>query len=387
MRTLNQQIRKEESIHASLSKALSNKEDQLAALQKSLEALCGPASAQPCKPLQATPGRLAIPEQPPGTCLSAGAAINRNRQQDRDLECQPASHRAGAPSIAAQAPYVATLATQQQPRPTISLLDGSGAPDAHNRGRQLRLPLSRVTQHRQTGVKSSNEPPQPVALGAIRETGASHSRPQQDSWPEPVFSNPSAGLQQRQPAKGQEALRDSPKASTAPAWTYSRAEAASQQQRISSRQPSEPNHPAIPPLLEPAPYIVEEPDSPTQEPVGRSWGVAAKQQEAMPSCLITETTITRTITPGRATMRSQCAWTVREMPQAGEQPKRQMHVTGSHGRGRGGRGKGSARKALKRILDPADEETQALYDPVAAAQRYKRAQLQAEDEVMLSDLW
>ena len=317
-------------------------EDQLADLQKSLEALCGPASAQPCKPLQATPGRLAIPEQPPGTCLSAGAAINRNRQQDRDLECQPASHRAGAPSIAAQAPCVATLATQQQPRPTISLLDGSGAPDAHNRGRQLRLPLSRVTQHRQTGVKSSNEPPQPVALGAIRETGASHSRPQQDSWPEPVFSNPSAGLQQRQPAKGQEALRDSPKASTAPAWTSSRAEAgvhkpvhkpseqdeqslmqepagiagrragradavcatrssapaASQQQRISSRQPSEPNHPAIPPLLEPAPYIVEEPDSPTQEPVGRSWGVAAKQQEAMPSCLITETTITRSAIEG-----------------------------------------------------------------------------------------
>lgn len=28
-------------------------------------------------------------------------------------------------------------------------------------------------------------------------------------------------------------------------------------------------------------------------------------------------------------MRSQCAWTVREMPQAGEQPKRQMHVTGA----------------------------------------------------------
>ena len=58
---------------------------------------------------------------------------------------------------------------------------------------------------------------------------------------------------------------------------------------------------------------------------------------------------------------------------------------GSHGRGRGGRGKGSG-KALKRVLDPADEETQALYDPVAAAQRYKRAQLQAEDEVMLPDL-
>ena len=42
---------------------------------------------------------------------------------------------------------------------------------------------------------------------------------------------------------------------------------------------------------------------------------------------------------------------------------------------------------LKRVLDPADEETQALYDPVVAAQCYKRAQIQAEDEVMLSDLW
>ena len=42
---------------------------------------------------------------------------------------------------------------------------------------------------------------------------------------------------------------------------------------------------------------------------------------------------------------------------------------------------------LKRVLDPADEETQALYDPMAAAQRYQKAQLQAEDEVMLSGLW
>ena len=302
-------------------------EDELAALQKSLKALCGPALAQPSKPLQATPGRLAIPEQPPDTCLSAGAATNRKRQQDKNLECRPLPYSAGAPSSTAQAPRTVTPATLQQPRPTISLLNGSGAPDSNNRGRQLRLPLSRVTQHPPTGVKSSNEPPQ---TRAIRGTGASHSRLQQDSWPGPVFSNPSAGLQQRQPAKGQ---MDSLKNATSPVWTDSSAQAgvhkplehlglslmqesagtagrragtgdavyatrssapaASQQQTPASRQPSEPDHPAMPPLLEPAPYIVEEPDSPTQEPVGRSWGVAAKQQKAMPSCLITETTITR----------------------------------------------------------------------------------------------
>ena len=316
-----------------ISATMHLQEDKLAALQKSLEALCGPVPAQPSKPLQATPGRLAIPEQPSGTCLSAGAATDRNRQRDKNMECQPAPVRAGAPATTAQAPRMPALATLQQPRPTMSLLNSSGAPDSANRGRQLRLPLSRVAQHRPTGIESSNELPHPTALGTMRGTGASHSRPQQDSWAGPVFSDPSARLQQRQPAKGQEALMDSLKNARSPVWTDSRAQAgvhkpaehlgqslmqgpagtagrragradavgiirssapaASKQQNPVFRQPNEPDHPAIPPLLEPAPYIVEEPDSPAQEPGARSWSAAAKEQKAMPSCLITETTITR----------------------------------------------------------------------------------------------
>ena len=311
-------------------------EDELAALQKSLQALCGPAPAQLSKQLQAAPGRRALPEQPPDTCLSGGAAIARNRQQDEDIECQPAQDSVGRPT--AQAPCMAAPAKLQQPRPTMSLLNSSGAADSHDRGRQRRMSLSRVTQPRPTGVRSSNEPPKTIALGAIRESGASHSRLQQTSWPRPVFSNSSVVQIEHQSAKGQEALTDTLKNPTSPVWTESSAQAgvhkppehlrqsrmqepartagrlagradaicvsrpsapaASRQQVTLSRQPSEPDHPAIPPLLEPAPYIVEEPDSPTQEPADRTWGAAAEQQKAMPSCLITETTITRSAMEG-----------------------------------------------------------------------------------------
>ena len=310
-------------------------EDELTALQESLKALSAPAPApaQPSKQPQATPGRLAIPEQPPSTCLSAGAAIDRNRQEYRNADCQPVPDRSGKPSNTAQAPRMTTLATLQQPSPMISLVHSSGAPDPDNRGRQPRTPQFGVTWHCPTGVYSSDKPFQTAADATMREDGASHFKLQQTSRSRAVFRNPSMPLQEHQLAKGQKALMDSLKSTTShvpieynaqggvhrppkqlrqslmqePAGTAGRpagragavcimrpsAPAALQQQETSPRQPSEPEQPAIPPLLEPSPYIVEEPDSPTQEPVDRSWGFAAKQQKAMPSCLITETTITR----------------------------------------------------------------------------------------------
>ena len=302
----------------------------MAALQKSLKALSGLALVQPSKQMQAKRGRFAILEQPPSNCLPAGAPIDRNRQQKDDIYCQFKPGRAGRPSSTAQAPHTTTLAALQQPRPTRSLLHSSGASDSDIRGRQLRTPPVRVTQHPPTGVYSSNEAPQSKALRTTRENGALHSRLQQTSRSGPVISNPPMLPQEHQPATAQEALMDSLKSTTSPIWTDCNAQggvnkppeqfertlmqepagtagrqagradavcktapsapAASQQQGDPPREASEL---AISPLLEPTPYIVEEPDSPAQEPVVRSWGVAAEQQKSMPSCLITETTVTR----------------------------------------------------------------------------------------------
>ena len=55
-------------------------------------------------------------------------------------------------------------------------------------------------------------------------------------------------------------------------------------------------------------------------------------------------------------------------------------------RGRGSKAKGP-RKTLKRILADADEESLALYQPEVAEQRFKKAQLAAEDDLLLSSLW
>ena len=53
-------------------------------------------------------------------------------------------------------------------------------------------------------------------------------------------------------------------------------------------------------------------------------------------------------------------------------------------RGRGSKAKGP-RKMLKRIL--ADDNEESLYQPEVAEQRFKKAQLAAEDDLLLSSLW
>ena len=55
----------------------------------------------------------------------------------------------------------------------------------------------------------------------------------------------------------------------------------------------------------------------------------------------------------------------------------------------GGRGKQAKRprKKLKRILGSDDEDSLALYQPEAADERFRKAQLEAEHDLLLSSLW
>ena len=45
------------------------------------------------------------------------------------------------------------------------------------------------------------------------------------------------------------------------------------------------------------------------------------------------------------------------------------------------------RKRMKRILGSDDEDSMALYQPDAADERFRRAQLEAENDLLLSSLW
>jgi len=66
------------------------------------------------------------------------------------------------------------------------------------------------------------------------------------------------------------------------------------------------------------------------------------------------------------------------------------HLLCAGGKGKA-RGKGSkarcSRKTLKRILASDDEDSLALYQPEIAEKRFKKAQLEAEDGLLLSSLW
>lgn len=61
-----------------------------------------------------------------------------------------------------------------------------------------------------------------------------------------------------------------------------------------AKQPDGANHPAMAPLLEPAPYTVQEPDSPPpQGAESRPGPSAASQAQMPPTCVFMETTVTR----------------------------------------------------------------------------------------------
>ena len=55
-------------------------------------------------------------------------------------------------------------------------------------------------------------------------------------------------------------------------------------------------------------------------------------------------------------------------------------------KGKGSKARGP-RKTLKRILACDDEDSLALYQPEIAEKRFKIAQLEAEDSLLLSSLW
>ena len=72
----------------------------------------------------------------------------------------------------------------------------------------------------------------------------------------------------------------------------------------------------------------------------------------------------------------------------GSVPHKEIACIGGKGKAgsRGRKAKGP-RKRLKRILRSDDEDSLALYHPEAADKRFKEAQLEAEEDLVLSSLW
>ncbi|CAL5228950.1 g12182 [Coccomyxa viridis] len=344
LQTLHQQIRKEERTGISLRNTLKSKEDELASLRRSLQALSGPA-----QPYQTTPAVL-------GTSAGSGAPT----KGDTGVFCESAQGKAaqigpsGKASYQGHARLAAEASSMQQQR----------------------------ARHTAARSESNTEGAGPTA------------------W---LPTDADAGFQQ-------------------------------QQHQGAADQSDGAGHPALTPPLEPVPYTVQEPDSPPSQLAGPRPDASAKQMP--PTCIFMETTITRTITPGRNSARAESTWTVRKVHQAGEStaahcpdlegfhtadrqqqdalpfrgaPQSFRESPAETGAGvqhrpipesnfepsRGGKGSAGARgkkakrprKRLKRILGSDDEDSLALYQPDAADERFRKAQLEAEGELLLSSLW
>ena len=321
-------------------------EGELANLQRSLRALSGPA--QPGRAAQAPPGRFCGTDAP-GT-VDTGVFCEDNAasgpQGTRIAFPKPAKRTAAPSWCSKPKPQPSAIpAPQQSFRPASSLLDTSHAQQPEGRTRQLRRPQSSPAQPPPSNLASNTQQAKVgVSSGAAplnRNAGRALYGPDQAAAKDYLHDNPSARHAEQGQAGVQDASRHSRQQTTAPPhapipqqpgqWDDHRtpkrpsttrttqdphrsgaagrqegragarqqgstsASGLSERNQTLSTQPAETGHPAISPSLEPAPYTVQEPDSPAhQEHAKRAQNITQAPHMQMPAaCIFTETTITR----------------------------------------------------------------------------------------------
>ena len=370
-RTLNQQARREESTGTSLRSALKSKvvnastiatlhtsascvmmatlsyhlfpmcqnggpvpytpaqEDELANLQRSLQALSGPAETY--RATSALLSRSAGSDFP-GTG-STGIFCKGNQAQTQQLHHdvqQGPTEESGLQGSAPQS--TAAVASVQQPRPAFSLVTSSIQQRSRLTVRQNHIPqlnpmqspslsqaeagphhhrggrpeLANLATAQYNGVSMESLPSQPNRQG-----------PGDPAWKQRPFpySSKDISTQQHSQRAAQKMLTAYPACShlqmQAPASaagqsdSYNSGGVAQQaggaaaahpalQCRGGAKQPGAAGHPAMSPSLAPVPYTVQEPDSPPPQGAEiRQGAPATPHAQRPPACIFMETTITR----------------------------------------------------------------------------------------------
>ena len=316
-------------------------ENDLANLQRSLCALSGPA--QPLRPAQAMPNRLPGPLLPD----SGSTGVFRKSQQQQQQQPPRADQGTGPAPLKAGpiAQHVAAPAPMQQPLPASSLVDAMAAQKSQGRARQIPIPQARPMLQPSAPLQWNHGQPEHNADSYPSRFGGLHSQPantnRQLNVPSNALvhnapqahtnlTNASKPSQQRvdapphsqrptTPQLSPGAAKAGPQASTYPrqqtqthgpqstgtANTYVRSASRTQQDSLAAlskavpRQPADTGHPAMSPALEPSPYTVQEPDSPSQDHAGGPQVTTGEHNRHMaPTCIYTETTITRCLQIG-----------------------------------------------------------------------------------------
>ena len=375
-------------------------EDDLANLQRSLQALSGPAKLS--QPKFAVLSRSAGSDFP-GTG-NTGVFCNSNQAKAQQLVQGVLQSPTDKPYLQGFAPQsTAAVASVQQPRPAISLVNSSVRQRSHLTVRQHHLPQLSILRspspsQAEAGPQHNRDRrPEQASHATAQYNGEltqnvlsqpSRQGPGKPAWkqrPSQCSSNnrstqqcsqravqktltayPACGHMQMQAPRSAAGQSDSHNSEgTAQQAGGAAAAPALLQHQGGAKQPDRAGHPAIPPVLEPVPYTVQEPDSPPLQGAGTRRGTPARPQAQMPpACIFTETTITRwglrfsarsaldciaavvaiqdvctrqmyssenpikpgpltgaecrTITPGRCSARAESTWSIRKVHEAGE---------------------------------------------------------------------
>ena len=393
-------------------------ENELANLQRSLRSLSGPA--QPLRPAQAMPNRLPGPLRPDSGSTGVFCRMLQQQQQQQRQQFPRGDQRTGRAPLGAgpTAQQAAAPAPMQQPLPASSLIDATAAQESQGRARQIQIPQARPMLQPSALLQWNRGQPEHNAGSYTSRVGGLHTQPANASrqWNVPSntlvhhapqahtdATNASKPSQQRvgapphsqrptTPQLSPGAAKAAPQASTCPrqqtqmhglqspgtANTHVRSASRTQQNSLAAlskavtKQPADAGHPAMSPALEPAPYTVQEPDSPSQEHAeGAQVSTRKHNRHTAPTCIYTETTITRclqialpgksalmrsftrmlkclqiskqyvgarvatlvmlrdcrTVTPGSSSQ-TQSTWTIREVHQAGGGPGQQAGLAG-----------------------------------------------------------
>ena len=290
-------------------------DDELASLQRSLQALSGPAQLK----------------QPDPAVLSTSAGSGAPAEGDTGVFCKSAQAKPAQQGPRGKASYqgsaprrAAASAAAQQPRPVISLVSSSLQQWPHSTVRQHSNPqLAGLAgpQQDQGGIPElassgkaqhndnlTQEFLQAQPDGHAPGKRAWQQRPNPCSSCEPSTQQRSQKAAQMmlsaQPSAKQMRMQASRSAGEVAKHTsrgtaeHLRPVAAvpmlQQQHQGAAEQSDGAGHPALTPPLEVLPYTVQEPDSPPLEQAGpRQNTSAAPQAQMPPTCIYTETTITR----------------------------------------------------------------------------------------------